>query len=625
MRLFVPRHLLSERGVVVGWHANDATNNEETIVCISVLPEEIAARFDSSAVSNVVAPLIDAWPRSLTNAIFDRISSSLFINSSSFDNVVTPTSVTQHMRVLGAWRIDGIDVKNAIFSAHNDDENNGRFDSSLLHVSTRHQTPVHVVYFDAPTSPSEYFVDCTSADVLSSDLWAAVDSSALPPGALSTQLALLSRVRALGAAIDSVYVRERYEARQPGVLSRIGDSVSSVLVALVAIAILPIAAVLWLQCAIGRLRVVGRLAQISQFATSLVERAELVDGWTVRAPLMQSTACDAASRRRQTMRVLQLRNDTVRMCIDVTLGWMSMLALLLVARDVTPSLSAIEAWLTHDVVRKLIVWMMGWPAGFKLNGPLSGFIGALFLLFVDSWTTVVLWCGLRDIPPPLILVALVGPLGLSLQLALVVDLLNVFTVHVRCFYLVAARLHAAQWATLRSFWYLFRGRKHNVLRERIDTLHHDLEQLLLGTVLFTTLVFLAPTVAFYYVCFAALALILAATRAALHAARHAVLTLPIYGVLARIVHPAALPDSIVFELQNVSDSDRGASKSATTHLALRSVPLAIGALLGDVKAVMAATSAQVQLSSIVGRFVRGAARKETKEAAEVPGGVRVQG
>ena len=41
----------------------------------------------------------------------------------------------------------------------------------------------------------------------------------------------------------------------------------------------------------------------------------------------------------------------------------------------------------------------------------------------------------------------------------------------------------------------------NVLRNRIDGCEYDVEQLLLGTVVFTVLVFLLPTTAAYYILF----------------------------------------------------------------------------------------------------------------------------
>ena len=54
-----------------------------------------------------------------------------------------------------------------------------------------------------------------------------------------------------------------------------------------------------------------------------------------------------------------------------------------------------------------------------------------------------------------------------------------------------------------SLWRLFRGKKWNILRERVDTAEYDISQLFLGTLLFTTLVFLLPTILLYYGIFAA--------------------------------------------------------------------------------------------------------------------------
>jgi phosphatidylinositol glycan class Q protein len=46
------------------------------------------------------------------------------------------------------------------------------------------------------------------------------------------------------------------------------------------------------------------------------------------------------------------------------------------------------------------------------------------------------------------------------------------------------------------------GKRSNVLQNRTDSWCHDMDQLLLGTVLFTLLAFLSPTVGVYYVSFA---------------------------------------------------------------------------------------------------------------------------
>jgi len=45
------------------------------------------------------------------------------------------------------------------------------------------------------------------------------------------------------------------------------------------------------------------------------------------------------------------------------------------------------------------------------------------------------------------------------------------------------------------------GKKYNVLRDRLDSCDYKLDQLMLGTILFTLLFFLIPTVIVYYVLF----------------------------------------------------------------------------------------------------------------------------
>lgn len=46
------------------------------------------------------------------------------------------------------------------------------------------------------------------------------------------------------------------------------------------------------------------------------------------------------------------------------------------------------------------------------------------------------------------------------------------------------------------------GKRFNVLRNRLDSWDYDIDQLLLGTILFTLVAFLYPTVLTYYALFA---------------------------------------------------------------------------------------------------------------------------
>ena len=59
-------------------------------------------------------------------------------------------------------------------------------------------------------------------------------------------------------------------------------------------------------------------------------------------------------------------------------------ALLLYFRD--PIIIKVHNWndfLSNAVLKAQIGWLMGWPAGFKLNDNLDEFLGVVFLFYID--------------------------------------------------------------------------------------------------------------------------------------------------------------------------------------------------------------------------------------------------
>jgi phosphatidylinositol N-acetylglucosaminyltransferase subunit Q len=121
--------------------------------------------------------------------------------------------------------------------------------------------------------------------------------------------------------------------------------------------------------------------------------------------------------------------------------------------------------------------------------------------------------------------------GLSLLIAAALDVLTLLTMHVRWFYTGAARIYMHQLRALGTFWRLFRGKKWNVLRLRIDSSDCDIDQLLLGTVLFTVLFFLFPTIAVYYAYFSLLRLALTVVQATLAVLIQVLNHLPVFALV----------------------------------------------------------------------------------------------
>ena len=129
------------------------------------------------------------------------------------------------------------------------------------------------------------------------------------------------------------------------------------------------------------------------------------------------------------------------------------------------------------------------------------------------------------------------------------DLLSLLTIHIYCFYAASARIFHWQLSIIVSLFHLFRGKKHNVLRNRIDSCDYDLDQLLLGTILFTLLFFLLPTVAVFYLTFTAARIIIISLKAGLDIALACLNHFPLFALMLRVKDPQRLPGGISFELQ----------------------------------------------------------------------------
>jgi phosphatidylinositol glycan class Q protein len=149
----------------------------------------------------------------------------------------------------------------------------------------------------------------------------------------------------------------------------------------------------------------------------------------------------------------------------------------------------------------MMLWFLESPAGLKLNHELASFLSELFLWLIRLWT--VCTQVVEPYTPQIIhIIGLSGVFGVTMVISLLSDFLAFLTLHVYCFYMVAARIFNWQLVILYSLFNLFRGKKRNILRNRIDSCDYDLDQLLLGTSLFTLLTFLFPTIVIYYVTFA---------------------------------------------------------------------------------------------------------------------------
>ncbi|KAI9682728.1 MAG: phosphatidylinositol N-acetylglucosaminyltransferase subunit gpi1 [Trizodia sp. TS-e1964] len=236
---------------------------------------------------------------------------------------------------------------------------------------------------------------------------------------------------------------------------------------------------------------------------------------------------------------------------------------------------------TIDGLRDTIIWLTGWPAGLKLNSELATFLGDLFLWVIDYWSGCVY--NLQPMLPAVIyFVGFSGFAGASMPISLFSDLLSFLTLHIYSFYTASARIFDWQLAIIISLFHLFRGKKRNVLRNRIDSCDYDLDQLLLGTILFTLLFFLLPTVIVFYLAFASARMAIITLKAVLDTLLACLNHFPLFALMLRIKDSHRLPGGIRFELRDTqtlpSSSLKKSDSPPTSYILLKSVPLSFPAM-----------------------------------------------
>ncbi|KAF3656655.1 putative protein phosphatase 2C 55-like [Capsicum annuum] len=187
--------------------------------------------------------------------------------------------------------------------------------------------------------------------------------------------------------------------------------------------------------------------------------------------------------------------------VDLLLGNFLGIILWSRARAACAWVSSFSENVTNYLLRTGCVWLMGNPAGFKLNTELAGVLGTISLIAIQIWST--LWWLLGFFLIHLIkVVAVFGSLfGLTAAAALIIDTISLATTHVSALQWLLTLLYSWQIQAVDALWRLFRGRKWNPLRQRLDSYAYSVEQHVVGSLLFTPLLLLLPTTSLFYIFF----------------------------------------------------------------------------------------------------------------------------
>ncbi|KAF9239650.1 N-acetylglucosaminyl transferase component-domain-containing protein [Melanogaster broomeanus] len=191
-------------------------------------------------------------------------------------------------------------------------------------------------------------------------------------------------------------------------------------------------------------------------------------------------------------------------------------------------------------IQRVLMWLDSWPAGLKLNTELSRFYSNGFMGLISQWTKLLHY-GVSFMPAISFIVETTSLFGMTMTLSLFLDLVSVLTAHLYACYLVSSTIYRRILMLIGSLWNLFRGKRYNILGNRTDPWDYDVDQLLLGTILFTLAAHLFPTILVYYALFALLRLSLIVLYASCETLLAFMNHFPLFALMLRSKDPQRLP------------------------------------------------------------------------------------
>ncbi|TYJ51496.1 hypothetical protein B9479_007926 [Cryptococcus floricola] len=232
---------------------------------------------------------------------------------------------------------------------------------------------------------------------------------------------------------------------------------------------------------------------------------------------------------------------------DLILGYLARDAILHYGPNVLLHLQSTYQRHLVDTPIQTLQWLNSWPVGLKLNTPLSQFFCVFFQGVIRHWSEITMpyLTGLAPSLPQIL--ALSSFTGLSTSLALLSDLMSLLALHLTLSWKVMQWVCGWQASSLYGLWNLFRGKRWNVLRLRTDLYEYDIDQLFLGTLLFTVSAFLFPTVLSYTALFFLMRVACLAVDSVLRGGQKLLLRGPLFEMMLRLKDPARLPGGIKLE------------------------------------------------------------------------------
>ncbi|KFK34938.1 hypothetical protein AALP_AA5G213500 [Arabis alpina] len=267
---------------------------------------------------------------------------------------------------------------------------------------------------------------------------------------------------------------------------------------------------------------------------------------------------------------LQRHSTWSAMVVDLVLGNLIGLSLLFNTESVCSWIFNFAKEFTNDILRSGCVWLMGVPAGFKLNTELAEVLGMVSLNVIQIWST--LWFFMASFIFYLIrAIAILGiTFGATISAAFVIDVITFATLHITALHWAITLVYSHQIQALAALWRLFRGRKLNPLRQRLDSYGYTVKQHVVGSLMFTPLLLLLPTTSVFYIFFTITSTTINSICMLLEFAISVIHATPYAEIMIWLVRRKRFPSGVWFEIvhngANIlnSSNDGFENRSSTT-------------------------------------------------------------
>ncbi|OIR58846.1 MAG: Gpi1-domain-containing protein [Amphiamblys sp. WSBS2006] len=254
--------------------------------------------------------------------------------------------------------------------------------------------------------------------------------------------------------------------------------------------------------------------------------------FAVRCSADASTACVSGSV------FFEMRNFFLLHHTENTLFPATEITKLLLGAGVATALlfgrSFASAWLITKIavhienpLRNTIKWLMGWPAGLKLNPHLNKFLGELSLFFLDISHVFYEGSLFPNTDSVILVLCLCFLSNFPAGIHLLDDTFALYTANISSAYRASKLLLIGTLSVCGELLLVLVGRRNNVLKKRKDYAAYEVEVVLLAAFFFVLNLFLLPTIFTYFLVFAFFHIPLAVVRSALHAFLHTLCVFPL--------------------------------------------------------------------------------------------------